>query len=60
MNEKVVDFDYHDDNPFGSFSHDPFFLIGSSLILLVLTFCMCRLMISPKEALCYEAKFNKE
>lgn len=57
---KVIDFDFSDRNPFGSFSDDPFFIICCILIFFVLTCCVCRLLFSPKEALCYETKINKE
>lgn len=57
---KVIDFDLSDGNPFGSFSKDPLFIICCTLIILVLTCCVCRLVLSPKEALCYETKINKD
>lgn len=53
---EIIDFDVTDQNPFGSFSNDSFFLITTCLILGILTFCVCRIVISPKEALCYECK----
>ena len=55
-NLEIIDFDYKNNNIFGSFSNDPFFLVTCVAILFILSFCICRMIISPKEALCYECK----
>jgi len=50
----VIDFDMTQNSVFGSYSDDPFFVVMVTSILIVLGLCICRVLIKPKEALCYE------
>lgn len=57
---EIIDFDLDQTSPFGSFSNDPLFVGLVTIILAILGFCTCRILISPKEALCYENFQGKE
>lgn len=52
---EIIDFDLSETSAFGSHSNDPVFVFLVIAILAVLSFCVCRMLIKPKEALCYES-----